>query len=199
MTTENIKKLLICIIAIAALIFVFYKVNNYINAKTGKITPVTMTIDDSKDPFKLKTAVNDNSDARLDDYQAKEVSNTITKIIDRNREPDRTVNTVGSNYQSEVSSYAKQQKADAVVVTPAKGETKQVSDIKDTDNVTINQYNIKAYPKHQVSVAHYTDGDTTIDYETQVKIFGAHAYIGPTVKLSKDDGTSVGVKMTIPF
>lgn len=199
MTTQNVKKIVIGILILLVIIFAFYKINHYINAKTGTVTPVTMTIDESKDPFKLKTAVNQNSDARLNDYQANEVTNTITKIIDRNREPDKVIASTGTTYKSDIDSYAKSQKADAVVVTPAKGETKQVSDIKPTDTVNLNQYNIKAYPKHQVSVARYSDGDTTIDYETQVKVFGAHAYVGPTVKVSQDNGVSAGVKVTIPF
>ena len=85
------------------------------------------------------------------------------------------------------------------MITPAKGEKKEVKDIKPTDTVQLNQYNIQAYPKNQMGLAYYNDKTIEVDYQKQVKVFGKHMYVGPAVKVDKDGKTGVGVKMTIPF
>lgn len=193
---DKIVKILAILLSLCIITFVAYKVNQYLT-KDGT-TPVVMTLNDAKDKFKLKEQVNKTSNANLNDYQAGEVSDGITKIVDEDRKPNNVIHTTGKDYKIDAKTYAESKKTDAVVITPKDPNT-DINNIKSTDNVVLNQYNIQAYPKHQFSVAHYTDGDTTIDYETQVKLFGKHMYIGPTAKLSNSGKAAVGIKLTIPF
>ena len=198
LTTQNIKYVIIAIIIILCGVFAAVKINHYINAK-NEPQPTIMTQEDSQNPLKLKEEVNHNSGAHLNTTQAREVTNTITKIIERDRKPDTVVQSTGQTYLQDSKQYAKDKKADAFVITPAKGEKKEVKDIKPTDTVQLNQYNIQAYSRNQLGVAYYNDKTIEVDYQKQVKVFGKHMYVGPAVKVDKDGKTGVGVKMTIPF
>lgn len=196
----NIKKILVLFFTLLIIIAIFFYGNKIYNKYISKEpTPVTMTIDDSKNPFKLKETVNDNNSNKLTTYQAQEASSTITKIIDNNRKPSSVITTTGSKYVETSKVEAKKVKADDIVITPAKGETKQISDIKPTDTVTLNQYNIKAYPEKQIGVAYYSDRTLEVEYTKHVKVFGAHAYVGPAVKMDSNQKVSVGAKLIIPF
>ena len=198
LTTQNIKYVIIAIIIILCGVFAAVKINHYINAK-NESQPTIMTQEDSQNPLKLKEEVNHNSGAHLNTTQAREVTNTITKIIERDRKPDTVVQSTRQTYLQDSKRYAKDKKADAFVITPAKGEKKEVKDIKPTDTVQLNQYNIQAYSRNQLGVAYYNDKTIEVDYQKQVKVFGKHMYVGPAVKVDKDGKTGVGVKMTIPF
>ena len=198
LTTQNIKYVIIAIIIILCGVFAAVKINHYINTK-NEPQPTIMTQEDSQNPLKLKEEVNHNSGAHLNTTQAREVTNTITKIIERDRKPNTVVQSTGQTYLQDSKQYAKDKKADAFVITPAKGEKKEVKDIKPTDTVQLNQYNIQAYSRNQLGVAYYNDKTIEVDYQKQVKVFGKHMYVGPAVKVDKDGKTGVGVKMTIPF
>ena len=181
-----------------SLVDLWFNLNHYINVK-NEPQPTIMTQEDVQNPLKLQEAVNHNSGAHLNTTQAREVTNTITKIIERDRKPDTVVQSTGQTYLQDSKQYAKDKKADAFVITPAKGEKKEVKDIKPTDTVQLNQYNIQAYSRNQLGVAYYNDKTIEVDYQKQVKVFGKHMYVGPAVKVDKDGKTGVGVKMTIPF
>lgn len=198
LTTQNIKYVIIATIIILCGVFAAVKINHYINTK-NEPQPTIMTQEDSQNPLKLKEEVNHNSGAHLNTTQAREVTNTITKIIERDRKPDTVVQSTGQTYLQDSKQYAKDKKADAFVITPAKGEKKEVKDIKPTDTVQLNQYNIQAYSRNQLGIAYYNDKTIEVDYQKQVKVFGKHMYVGPAVKVDKDGKTGVGVKMTIPF
>ena len=198
LTTQNVKYVIIAIIIILCGVFAAVKINHYINVK-NEPQPTIMTQEDSQNPLKLKEEVNHNSGAHLNTTQAREVTNTITKIIERDRKPDTVVQSTGQTYLQDSKQYAKDKKTDAFVITPAKGEKKEVKDIKPTDTVQLNQYNIQAYPKNQMGLAYYNDKTIEVDYQKQIKVFGKHMYVGPVVKVDKDGKTGVGVKMTIPF
>jgi hypothetical protein len=194
---KKFKPIIACILIIALIAFVGYKINKKMNKE---ITPVIMTQEEVEDPEKIQQMVNENSDVNISKYQAKEITNTITQIVEEEVQPTTVVQTTGENYQQKSKEYAEQHKADAVIITPTKGETKTVEEIKPTDVVNLNQYNIKAYPENLISIGAYGDGDVCFDYEHKIKVFGAHAYIGPSVKYNtKDKDATVGVKLTIPF
>ena len=197
-TKEQVKTVAIVVLIIIVTILATLKINSYINQKTEP-QPTIMTQEDSQNPDKLRQEVNKKSGANLDTYQSREVTNTITKIIERDRKPDIVVGATGSNYEQKAKSYANEKKADAFVITPAKGETKEVKDIKPNDTVNLNQYNISAYPDRQMGFTYYSDGDIAVDYQQQVKIFGKHMYVGPSVKVDNDKSTSIGITATIPF
>jgi hypothetical protein len=68
--------------------------------------------------------------------------------------------------------------------------------------VTLNQYNIKAYPDRLLEVSAYGDGSADIAYESKVKILGIQGYIGPVVKYEKRDSVNkvtVGARVTVPI
>lgn len=198
MTIAKIKNIFIAMLILILIVFVAYKINQHLNKEN--IEPAIMTQEEVKDPNKVREAINKNSNANISQYQAREVTNTITRIIEKEVKPTATVTTTGANYQEKSKEYATKQKADAVIITPSNGETKAVEEIKPTDVVNLNQYNIKAYPENLFSLGAYGDGDVTVDYEHKIKIFGAHAYIGPSVKYGTHDGNlTAGMKLTIPF
>jgi hypothetical protein len=188
------------IIAIAILLVFISGVFAYKHYnKTHELKPAIMSKEDVLKPEKVRDFVNKNSDANLNNYQAQQVVRTVERIIETDRKPNNVSHANGSNYGQVATDYAKKHKADATIVTPAPNETKKMEDIKPDDNVTLNQYNVYAYPKRQVSVAYYADGDKTLDLEYQMKLFGKHVYAGPTIKMSKDGSVTAGAKLTIPF
>lgn len=196
--TINLKWILIGIIAILIGVLAYIGYNHYSNEKEPQV--VTTNIETATDPDKLQKLINQNSNANLNKYQTREVTNTITKIVERDRQPETVVTSTGKNYEKVAQKEATKRNADAVVVTPSQGETKQIEDIKDSDVVNLNQYNIQAYPKHIMSVGAYSDGDVTVDYENQIKFLGKHMYVGPSVKYNnKDHDVAMGIKATIPF
>jgi len=167
--------------------------------KPEEITTVTMSKEDVLDEQKVKQYVNANSDANLNTYQSQEIVHTVERIIERDKKPTQIVTTTGSNYKEESKKVANDKKADAVIVAPSKNEDKKIEDIKENDIVNLNQYNVYAYPKRQLSFTYYADGDKAIDLEYQVKVFGKHMYAGPSIKVSDDGKTTIGAKLTIPF
>lgn len=192
------RKYFIIIISVLLILLCGIFAYKYYN-KTKESQPVIMTKTDVLKPEKVKEFVNKNSDANLNNYQARQVTRTVERIIETDRKPNNIMQANGSNFNIVANNYAKSKKADATILTPAPNEDKNIEDIKPDDNVTLNQYNIYAYPKRQVSVAYYADGDKTLDLEYQAKIFGKHVYAGPTIKMSKDGDVTAGVKVTIPF
>lgn len=197
------QKFYLAIIAILLCISIglaCWKVNKKINIE-NEPKPVEMTLEQAKDVERVKNEINNNSGARVDNFQAKEVVDKIVYITENNEPPQTIIYTNGENYKEESKQYAEKKKADAVIITPSQGETKKIEDIKPTDTVNLNQYNIKAYPKNQIGVAYYSDGDMTVDYQRQIKVFGAHMYIGPAVKFNTrgEHHAAVGVKLTVPF
>lgn len=197
-TKEQIKTIAVVVLIIIVTILATLKLNSYINQKTEPKETI-MTQEEVQNPEKLRQEVNKNSGANLDTYQSREVTNTVTKIIERDRKPNTTIETNGTEYLTKAKAYANEQKADAYVIAPAKGETKEVKDINKTDVVNLNQYNIEAYPARQMGMTYYSDGDIAIDYQQQVKILGKHMYVGPAVKIDNDKSTAIGITATIPF
>lgn len=195
----NIKKIAAIILLIIILVGIGLITNKiYTKFFQKEVTPVTTTIEKSENATEVKKLVNDNSNADITDYQAGKIASTITKINDNNRTPDYSVKTTGSQYQQVAKTEGTKNKADAVIITPAKG-SKDVSEIKDTDNVTLNQYNIKAYPEKEIGITIYSDREISVDYQKQVKILGSVFYAGPAVKISADRGVAVGVRISKPF
>lgn len=197
-TKEQIKTIAVVVLIIIVTILATLKLNSYINQKTEPKETI-MTQEEVQNPEKLRQEVNKNSGANLDTYQSREVTNTVTKIIERDRKPDTTIETNGTEYLTKAKAYANEQKADAYVIAPAKGEKKEVKDINKTDVVNLNQYNIEAYSQHQLGIAYYSDKNITVDYQQQVKVFGKHMYVGPAIKIDKDKDVQLGAKVTIPF
>ena len=191
------KKFLIILSIICFFIIGFY-VYQYFN-KTVENNPITMTKEEILDENTVKEYVNKNTDANINNYQSKEIVKTVERIIEHDRKPNQVVTTTGKDYKQVSKEQAEKKKVDATIIAPAKNETKTVDEIKEDDIVNLNQYNVYAYPKRQLSFTYYADHDKAIDLEYQIKLFGKHMYAGPSVKISDNGKTTVGVKVTVPF
>ncbi len=72
--------------------------------------------------------------------------------------------------------------------------------------MTLNQYNIKAYPDKLIEVTIYGDKSADLAYMNKVKVLGMQGYVGPTVKYDPPKNTfngktkvTVGARITIPI
>ena len=96
-TKEQIKTIAVVVLIIIVTILATLKLNSYINQKTEPKETI-MTQEEVQNPEKLRQEVNKNSGANLDTYQSREVTNTVTKIVERDRKPDTTIETNGTEY-----------------------------------------------------------------------------------------------------
>ena len=95
-----------------------WKINKKINIE-NEPKPVEMTLEQAKDVERVKNEINNNSGARVDNFQAKEVVEKIVYITENNEPPQTIIYTNGENYKEESKQYAEKKKADAVIITPS--------------------------------------------------------------------------------
>lgn len=129
------------------------------------------------------------------------------------KKPDSVVATTGAQLAAAVKTEQIKSGADFTIVSPSKpGESgiKQASNtssttlpkLQDNQPVTLNQYNIKAYPDRLLEASVYGDGSGDVAYLSKVKVLGMTGYVGPTVKYDPNKTTSkvtVGARITVPF
>jgi hypothetical protein len=165
--------------------------------------PVYQTYDQSHSADGIQQAA-EQSGLHLDLGQQKEI---VQDIQDSDTsKPNSVVQTTGAQLASAVKTEQVKSGADFTIVSPAKssGTTNQSSStalpvISANTPVTLNQYNIKAYPDRLLEVSAYGDGSGDIAYESKVKVLGMQGYVGPVVKYdpNKTNKVTVGARITI--
>ena len=167
-------------------------------------SPVTpLSQEQAETPQGVQEAA-EQSQVHISTDQAVEIAEAIREAPAR--KPDRVVETTGAQLVDTVEAERIKSGADFAIVTdPAQAGKTPVLDNKigpptfPADKpVTLNQYNIQAYPKALLELTAYSDKSLDVAYLRRVKVFGATGYIGPAITLSPDS-VRVGARLTIPL
>lgn len=121
----------------------------------------------------------------------------------KNQPPNTVIQTVPVQVPYVVEQQREKSGADFVIVTdPANPATpvdlKQVEQLPENTTVTLNQYNVQAYPKHMAEVSYYSGNSGDVAYMSRVKVFGKTGYVGPVVRYG-DNKVNVGARISVPF
>ncbi len=172
--------------------------------------PVYETYDQSHSADGVQQAA-EESGVHLDLPQQQEILQDIQ--ASDTRRPDSVVQTIGAQLASAVKTEQVKSGADFTIVSPAKpdptmaaGTPGQLPTLPANTPVTLNQYNIKAYPDKLIEATIYGDKSADIAYMSKVKVLGLQGYVGPTVKYDPPANTlngrakvTVGARITIPI
>lgn len=133
--------------------------------------------------------------------QLKEAAQQIAAL--KNQPPNTIVQTIPVQVPYVVEQQREKAGADFAIVTdPANPTTpvdlKQVAQLPANTPVTLNQYNVQAYPQHMAEVSYYSGNSGDVAYMSRVKVFGKTGYVGPVVRYG-DTKVSVGARISVPF
>ncbi|MCE5286954.1 MAG: hypothetical protein LLG02_14070 [Pelosinus sp.] len=143
----------------------------------------------------------DNAGVIISTRQATDVAQQIENIVVENKAPDKIVETTGAELASVVKSEQQKSGADFSIITNPKEPNKQVDTkelAKNNPAISLNQYNIKAYPDKLIEGTYYNSDDYDIGYMSKVKILGKQGYVGPVIQ-SEDKNIRVGVRVSVPL
>ena len=201
MNEDTKSKLLYMFLGILIALVLFFVGNKLYNYYFDK-GPVIMTEEQVKDPKYVKDEINKNSNSHITDSQSREIVKQIEYIAVENKQPEYVVQTTREKLDEVSKAEQKKHDADAAIIAPS-NDNKYSFDIDKlpaNTPVNLNQYNIKAYPKHLLSMTAMSDKSASISYQTKVKIFGATGYIGPAVSYNGESKKgAVGLSVTIPL
>ena len=114
--------------------------------------------------------------------QTKEIVTQIKEIRTTEQVPVYVVKSTGATVEKDITTAKEQAKADFTIVTDKDNPAKTV-DLENLDKdaeITLNQYNIKAYPKalRQIEVGRGTDGGTFVGVSISKKVTDNGQYLG---------------------
>ena len=114
--------------------------------------------------------------------QTKEIVTQIKEIRTTEQVPVYVVKSTGATVEKDITTAKEQAKADFTIVTDKDNPAKTV-DLENLDKdaeITLNQYNIKAYPKalRQIEVGRGTDGGTFVGVIISKKVTDNGQYLG---------------------
>ena len=190
---DRIKKVILAALLLAIFLAAGVWAYNYWHQPQ----PVTyMPQYQAETPLGVQEAAN-NAGVHISPGQAVEVAHAVHEAT--TRPPDQVVTTTGAGMPQALASV--QGGAQLQIVTdpskPDKPPDKPAAD----QPVSLNVYNIRAYPKHLLEVtAYHRAGD--IAYMTRVQVFKRTGYIGPVVSYDADRAGSkvrAGVRLSVPL
>lgn len=133
--------------------------------------------------------------------QLNEAAKQITDL--KNKPPDQVIHTVPIEVPKIIEAEREKRGADFAIVTDPVHPDKQVNmdEIKklpEQTAVTLNQYNVYAYPQRLAEVSYYSNNSGDAAYMSRVKVFGKTGYVGPVLKYDNSK-VSVGARVSVPF
>lgn len=133
--------------------------------------------------------------------QLKEAAQQIAAL--KNQPPNTIVQTIPVQVPYVVEQQREKAGADFAIVTDPKNPTtsvdlKEVAQLPANTTVTLNQYNVQAYPKRMAEVSYYSGNSGDVAYMSRIKVFGKTGYVGPVVRYG-DNKVSVGARISVPF
>lgn len=142
-------------------------------------------------------------DAHIDMLQSQLIDAARQIAALKNQPPKSVVQTIPVQVPYVIEQQREKAGADFAIVTDPANPSKQV-DIKQVQQlpanttVTLNQYNVQAYPQRIAEVSYYSNNSGDVAYMSRVKVFGKTGYIGPAIKYD-DNKIAVGARVSVPF
>ena len=130
----------------------------------------------------------ENAQVKIDDAQAQEIASTIREIRVVEKAPEYTVQTTGDKAQEASIKAQEAAGADFAIVTnkDTAQEVKQLDELPDDAQVTLNQYNVQAYKKH-INTIEYQPTEKVVGYTHQWKVSKSGRYMGVGADYDIDD------------
>lgn len=130
----------------------------------------------------------ENAHVEIDSAQAQEIASTIREIRVVEKAPEYTVQTTGDKAQEASEKAQKAAGADFAIVTnkDTTQEVKQLDELPDDTQVTLNQYNVQAYKKH-INTIEYQPTEKVVGYTHQWKVSKSGHYMGVGADYDIDD------------
>ena len=130
----------------------------------------------------------ENAQVKIDNAQAQEIASTIREIRVVEKAPEYTVQTTGDKAKEASEKAQEAAGADFAIVTnkDTAQEVKQLDELPDDTQVTLNQYNVQAYKKH-INTIEYQPTEKVVGYMHQWKISKSGHYMGVGADYDIDD------------
>ena len=152
---------------------------------TNPVTPMTQEQAETTQGVKQAS---ENAQVKIDDAQAQEIASAIREIRVVEKAPEYTVQTTGDKAQEASLKAQEAAGADFAIVTnkDTAQEVKQLDELPDDTQVTLNQYNVQAYKKH-INTIEYQPTEKVVGYTHQWKISKSGRYMGVGADYDIDD------------
>lgn len=134
---------------------------------------------------------------KISKYQAESFSEQIRKS--EGKPPSSTIATTGSAWEEMAKKQASKVGADFSLVTDPSKPNQKPNPPKDCV-VSLNQYNLMAYPKKLATVAYAPSKELMASYQWKIiKGSGWQGYVGPYGRFDLNDskGSSAGIMITV--
>ena len=143
---------------------------------TNPVTPMTQEQAETTQGVKQAS---ENAQVKIDDAQAQEIASAIREIRVVEKAPEYTVQTTGDKAQEASLKAQEAAGADFAIVTnkDTAQEVKQLDELPDDTQVTLNQYNVQAYKKH-INTIEYQPTEKVVGYTHQWKVSKSGRYMG---------------------
>ena len=134
----------------------------------------------------------ENAHVKIDNAQAQEIASAIREIRVVEKAPEYTVQTTGDKAKEASEKAQEAAGADFAIVTnkdtiqEVKQEVKQLDELPDDAQVTLNQYNVQAYKKH-INTIEYQPTEKVVGYTHQWKVSKSGRYMGVGANYDIDD------------
>ena len=130
----------------------------------------------------------ENAHVKIDSAQAQEIASTIREIRAVEKAPEYAVQTTGDKAQEASEKAQEAAGADFAIVTnkDTTQEVKQLDELPDDTQVTLNQYNVQAYKKH-INTIEYQPTEKVVGYTHQWKVSKSGRYMGVGADYDIDD------------
>ena len=130
----------------------------------------------------------ENAQVKIDDAQAQEIASTIREIRAVEKAPEYAVQTTGDKAQEASEKAQEAAGADFAIVTnkDTTQEVKQLDELPNDTQVTLNQYNVQAYKKH-INTIEYQPTEKVVGYTHQWKVSKSGRYMGVGADYDIDD------------
>ena len=152
---------------------------------TNPVTPMTQEQAETTQGVKQAS---ENAQVKIDDAQAQEIASAIREIRVVEKAPEYTVQTTGDKAQEASLKAQEAAGADFAIVTnkDTAQEVKQLDELPDDTQVTLNQYNVQAYKKH-INTIEYQPTEKVVGYTHQWKVSKSGRYMGVGADYDIDD------------
>ena len=180
---EEIVGIFILIPTVLLATFFIYQVLH--RPSTNPVTPMTQEQAETMQGVKQAS---ENAQVKIDDAQAQEIASTIREIRVVEKAPEYTVQTTGDKAQEASLKAQEAAGADFAIVTnkDTTQEVKQLDELPDDTQVTLNQYNVQAYKKH-INTIEYQPTEKVVGYTHQWKVSKSGRYMGVGADYDIDD------------